>query len=68
MALCGDLAPEQHLVVFTRSFAEITEPFDAVEAALLRSPRTWLPDAEAREAQSGLDGGEMTPSQLGAKP
>ena len=43
------LAPPQRLqadVVFIRSFAEIEEPFEAVESALLGPPQTRLTEAD----------------------
>ena|ERR1700694_90486 len=59
MALSADLLDCHHVAVFTRSFAEITEPFEAVEKVFLRSPRTWLPDAPVSGSQPGLDAGEI---------
>jgi hypothetical protein len=59
MALSGHILDWQDGVVFTRSFAEITEPFEAVEAALLRSPRTWLPGANGPGTEPSPDSGEI---------
>ncbi|HXA43085.1 MAG TPA: hypothetical protein VNV65_09275 [Candidatus Solibacter sp.] len=45
--------------MFTRSFAEIGEPFEAVEVALLQAPEIWLPDATTPKARLGLGSGEI---------
>lgn len=50
MALLAYPPRRQAAGVFTRSFAEIEEPFEAVEAALLGPPQTWLTDAEGEQA------------------
>lgn len=45
--------------MFTRSFAEITGPFEEAEAALLRRPQIWLTGADAPYAKPDLDSDEI---------
>ena len=52
--------------MFTRSFAEIEEPFEAVEVALLGSPQTWLADPDDNDVPAPHPGHGQIDVRIGA--